>query len=298
MGKLTIMVGLPASGKDSYIREHMKDAVILSSDDLRIKLYGYEDQTHNAELFKQMNQLAKQYGKDGRDVVYNATNLNRGRRIALCNDMKKYFASIEIVVCICSIETLLERNITRKERHLPEDKLKQMIKSIQLPTYYEYPYDKITYVSTDTPSNSYLEGLDELDKYEQHNKHHSEPLGIHIKRVAEACRSDLKAYTAGLYHDLGKPFCKTVDEEGYYHFISHPVVSAYMYIVDMLRINNDDVVADNFDIMLMIEFHDYIFSFNGDFNKMKSKLKSKYRDLSDNFFKSLEMLTKADRLRP
>lgn len=298
MSKLTIMVGIAGSGKDTYIKKHIKDAIVLSSDELRVKLYGYEDQTHNAEVFTEMNRQAKEAGKAGSNIVYNATNLNRGRRVGLCNDMKKYFNTIEVIVCICSIETLLERNITRKERHLPEDKLRQMIKSIQLPTYYEYPYDKITYVATDTPSKSYLEKLDELDKYEQHNKYHSEPLGIHTKRVAEACKHDLKAYTAGLYHDLGKPFCKTVDEEGYYHFISHPTVSAYMYIVDMLYTYDSDEVTDKFDIMLMIEFHDYIFSFYGDFDRMKNKLKSKYKDLDENFFKSLEILTKADRLRP
>lgn len=298
MGTLTIMVGIAGSGKDTVIKKYHNDAIVLSSDEIRKELYGYEDQTHNSDVFIEMNRRAKEAGKAGFHVIYNATNLNRGRRVGLCNDMKKYFDSIEVVVCVCSIETLLKRNITREERHIPEEKLKQMIKSIQLPTYYEYPYDKITYILTDNIKSSYLERLDELDTYEQHNKYHSEPLGLHIKRVASACKKNLKAYTAALYHDLGKPFCKTIDSEGYYHFISHPLVSAYMYIVDMLYIHDGEDINDWFDVMLIIEFHDYIFNFQGDFQKMKMKLKNKYKDLDDEFFKSLEMVVKADRLRP
>lgn len=298
MNKLIIMVGLPGSGKDTIIKKQYKDYIIMSSDELRKELYGYEDQTHNQEVFTELHRRVKESGKKGLNIIYNATNLNRGRRVGLCNDMKKYFDRIEVVVTIASIETILKRNKTREERHIPEEKLKQMIKSIQLPTYYEYPYDKITYILTDNIKSSYLERLDELDTYEQHNKYHSEPLGLHIKRVASACKKNLKAYTAALYHDLGKPFCKTIDSEGYYHFISHPLVSAYMYIVDMLYIHDGEDISDWFDVMLIIEFHDHIFNFQGDFQKMKMKLKNKYKDLDDEFFKSLEMVVKADRLRP
>jgi len=66
----------------------------------------------------------------------------------------------------------------------------------------------------------------------------------------------------------------------------------------MLYIHDGEDINDWFDVMLIIEFHDYIFNFQGDFQKMKMKLKNKYKDLDDEFFKSLEMVVKADRLRP
>lgn len=298
MGTLTIMVGLPGSGKDTLIRELFnKDEVILSSDELRVELYGYEDQTHNAEVFVEMNRRAKEAGKAGSHVIYNATNLNRGRRVGLCQEMKKYFDRIEVIACICPINTLLKRNETRAERHLPKDKLKQMIRSIQLPVPFEYPYDSISYYCTGKEDKMELSKLEELYSYEQHNKYHSEPLGYHIERVANACMSNGKAFVAAKYHDLGKPFCKTVDEEGYYHFIGHPAVSAYMYISDLMR-DCDVLYNDDLEIMFMIEVHDYIFNFDMDFEKMKKKMLNKYKGLSDEFWLGLEMLTKADRLRP
>lgn len=297
MSRLTIMVGIPGSGKDIIIKKYYsKDTVILSSDDLRVELYGYEDQTHNAEVFAEMNRRAKEAGKVGAHTIYNATNINRGRRVALAQDMKKYYDEIEVVVCICPIDVLLERNKTREERHLPEEKLRQMIKSIQLPVIYEYPYSRITYYSTGRKGQLEIDKLGELKTYEQHNKYHSEPLGLHIERVANACSSNIMAYTAARYHDLGKPFCKTVDDEGYYHFISHPAVSAYMYISDIMNRFNG-TFTNELDIMFLIEIHDYIFNFDS-FEAMKSKLNKKYKGLKEEFFVALEMLTKADRLRP
>lgn len=226
---LTIMVGLPASGKDFLIKNNIDNALILSSDNLRVELYGYEDQTHNKEVFEEMNRRTRNTGKENKNVIYNATNINRGRRVTLAQEMQKYFKYIKVIVCVCSIKTLLYRNKTRKERHLPEDKLKQMIRSFQIPTLYEYHYDDIEYVWTETKRRGFeRDKIALLMDYDQHNKHHSENLGIHILRTADYCKENGKAYKAAIYHDLGKPFCKTTDEEGFNHFIGHPNVSAYL----------------------------------------------------------------------
>lgn len=294
MNTLTILVGLPGVGKDSLIKQRRWDISqeILSSDKLRIELYGNEDQMHNKEVFQEMNKRAKDAGKLGKNVIYNATNINRDRRVALAQEMKKYFAKINVVMCVCSIETLLKRNKTREERHLPVDKLKQMIRSFQIPTLYEYHYDDIEYVYTQK-DRPYLmrDNIGTLMNYDQHNKHHSESLGQHILRVVDYCKENKKACYAALYHDLGKPFCKTTDEEGYCHYIGHSLVSAYMYLVDTIRRDFDPKIA------LLIEFHDYIFNFNC-YEDMKKRLLAKYPGLDDDFFEALRLLTEGDRLRP
>ena len=95
---LYIMIGLPGSGKDTLaksMQEHITritsiDTVILSSDDIRNELYGWEDQTHNGEVFQEMNKRCKKTLQDGKHVIYNATNLNLRRRKALISEMKKY----------------------------------------------------------------------------------------------------------------------------------------------------------------------------------------------------------------
>ena len=56
MAALNIMIGIPGSGKSSYATKYLltNNSVYLSSDDIRIELYGFEDQTHNTEVFERM----------------------------------------------------------------------------------------------------------------------------------------------------------------------------------------------------------------------------------------------------
>lgn len=239
-----------------------------------------------------MNRRTRDAGKENKNVIYNATNINRGRRVALAQEMQKYFKYIKVTVCICSIKTLFHRNKTRKERHLPEDKLMQMIRSFQIPTLYEYHYDDIKYVWTESKRRGFeRDKIALLMDYDQHNRHHSENLGKHILRTADYCKENDKACKAAIYHDLGKPFCKTTDEEGFNHFIGHPNVSAYLYLTDTV---GRDFEAD---VAMLIEFHDYIFNFQ-DFESMKKKLENKYPSLKEDFFEALKLLTEGDRLRP
>lgn len=298
MNKLVIMFGLPGSGKDRLIKNHYFDCEVLSSDDLRVELYGFEDQTHNKEVFDEMNRRAKELGRAGKNVVYNATNLNRGRRIALCQEMQKFFSEIEICAAICPIDVLFERNITREERHLPEDKLMQMIASCQIPNAHEYPYSKIYFYRTGKPKEPESMRLTRIYDYDQNNKHHSEVLGVHIQRVAAYCLANPMAYIAALYHDLGKPFVRSTDEEGFSHYFGHANVSAYLFLTDLLsqkEVHNKDFFLD---IALMIEFHDYIFSFDMDFERMKERFSARFSGLSDEFWEALRLLTLADRIRP
>ena len=70
--------------------------IILSSDDIRTEIFGWEDQSKNGRVFEEMNKRCKEYLSKGFNVIYNATNLNKKRRMALINEMKKY-ANIQAV---------------------------------------------------------------------------------------------------------------------------------------------------------------------------------------------------------
>ena len=140
MGNLYIMIGLPGSGKDTIAKkiqavDRLKN-VVLSSDDIRIELFGWEDQSKNGQVFEEMNKRCKEYLSKGFNVIYNATNLNKKRRMALINEMKKY-ANINAILCLCPIGTIFERNLLRFERHIPEDKLLQMFRTMDIPMKYE-----------------------------------------------------------------------------------------------------------------------------------------------------------------
>ena len=80
-----MMVGLPGSGKSTYAKQLSEEtnAVICSSDTIREELYGDENsQDNNDEVFKILHSRIKENLKNGKNVIYDATNINSKRRKA------------------------------------------------------------------------------------------------------------------------------------------------------------------------------------------------------------------------
>ena len=149
MNSLIIMVGLPGAGKDTYIKDKgykEKGYKIVSSDDIRMELFGYESQSNNKEVFEEMRKRTKECGKQKETVVYNATNLSAKRRKQLAQEMKKYFDEIIVIALETDEETILKRNEDRVERQIPVNHLKQLIRTYQSPMLSEYEYDNIVYI--------------------------------------------------------------------------------------------------------------------------------------------------------
>ena len=195
MGNLYIMIGLPGSGKDTVIKNITKNmsedeklkTIILSSDDIRIELFGWEDQTKNGIVFQEMNKRCKERLSLGWNVIYNATNLNKKRRMALINEMKKYFNNVYAILCLCPLGTIYERNFIRAERHIPEDKLLQMFKTMDIPLKYE-GYDKIFFINTDNryKSQEMIDWFLEIGRnYDQNNEHHNNTVQEHLLLTAQ-----------------------------------------------------------------------------------------------------------------
>jgi tRNA nucleotidyltransferase (CCA-adding enzyme) len=68
--------------------------------------------------------------------------------------------------------------------------------------------------------------------YKQDNPHHSLDLYEHSRAVVESCRKlnlPIILGEAGWFHDMGKPFCREMGEDGFAHYKGHENVSAYMF---------------------------------------------------------------------
>ena len=135
MAKLNIMIGISGSGKTKYAKTELliDNTVYLSSDDIRVDMFGFEDQTHNAEVFERMKREALTALQNDFDVIYDATNLNKKRRSDIIKRAKMCDVEVNAYLCCTPINIILERNITRQERQIPWDKLIQMIQSIEPP---------------------------------------------------------------------------------------------------------------------------------------------------------------------
>lgn len=254
MVKFNMMIGIPGSGKTRYAKTNLlnENTVYLSSDNIRVDMFGFEDQTHNTEVFDIMKKETLIALQNGFDVVYDATNLNKKRRGDIIKRAKICDAEINAYLCCTPINIILQRNITRCERQIPWDKLIQMIQSVESPMYYE-GFDNIYLIDggmyNDVYDYNFL--IDDCVDYKQDNPHHCETLEEHIKAVvkkAEELGKDLKSHTdaeilrqAARYHDFGKLYTKAFnDKKKYFTYYGHENVSTYMYMCHVRKQNMTD----------------------------------------------------------
>lgn len=140
---LYITVGLPGSGKSTYVKNFIKDKEIeyLSSDSLRA-VYGKseEDQTVTPLVFGHIKRKVDEFLKDGKNVLVDATSVNRKERSDYINTAKKYGAKVVAIVFKMDRQGLIDRNKKRGEqggRVVPDFVIDKMLAKFEEPSYDE-----------------------------------------------------------------------------------------------------------------------------------------------------------------
>ena len=89
----------------------------------------------------------------------------------------------------------------------------------------------------------------------QVHKHHMYDVGTHTLVTLTHTPADKYLRLAALFHDIGKPRTKTVDEDGTTHFKGHQKVSAEIAkdVLRRLRYDNDTIHM----VSRLVEYHDY-----------------------------------------
>ena len=140
---LYITVGLPGSGKSTYSKNFIKDKEIeyLSSDELRA-VYGKseEDQTVTPLVFGHIKRKVDEFLKDGKNVLVDATSVNRKERSDYIKTAKKYGAKVVAIVFKMDRQGLIDRNKKRGEqggRVVPDWVIDKMLAKFEEPSYSE-----------------------------------------------------------------------------------------------------------------------------------------------------------------
>ena len=238
--KFYMLVGLSGSGKSSYNFE--EEVVKISSDSLRKEIFGDEnDQTHNAEVFNELHKRVILNLKNGKNVVYDATNLSRRRRVAFLNNIKHIDCKKICVVFKTPYEVCVKRDSLRP-RKVGVSVIFKQLKQFQMPQYDEgWDLINFTYLPTDKAVDPFV--LVELSKLVEHdNPHYLETIGQHIQMTYDKlCKmtKDEKLRFAGLFHDLGKVFTKCFrnargEKTNIAYYYSHENVSVYLYLTSYL----------------------------------------------------------------
>lgn len=306
MSKFFMMVGLPGSGK-STIAHKINNACIISSDDLRKELFNDENYQGNKNiLFNELYNRIIESLKLNKNVVYDATNLNSKRRINFLNKIKK-IPNIE-KNCIFVHEKYkicLERNSNRN-RKVPEEVIKNMYKSIDIPVPRE-GWDNI-YVLESKNLDEYniFNEIDKLSVIPHDNSHHSLSIGAHCIKVAQDVSKNItlnidrlsKIQIAAFMHDIGKEFCKQFkDINGKdtkeAHYYGHEHVSAYeaLFYLDSPNYKNNFSLLDTLYIIDLIQLHMRLFYLKSDKSLEKFK-----KIIGEEEFEDLSIIHKSDEL--
>ena len=131
-----IMCGLPASGKDTYINNNLRNNYkVITLDEIRkeLKIKPNEDQT---KVIEEAKKLMKTALANKQNIVWNATSLNVFFRKTQIDLLKKYNYSFKIIYLESTLENIIKRNEDR-EAQVPIYVIYNMLKKFSIPEDYE-----------------------------------------------------------------------------------------------------------------------------------------------------------------
>lgn len=100
----------------------------------------------------------------------------------------------------------------------------------------------------------FLPEITPMKGFEQHNPHHIYDVWEHTLAAMTYVPQTLILRAAVLFHDIGKPQCFEIGEDGIGHFRGHPKVSAAMADEILRRLKADNETRET--VVLLVKAHD------------------------------------------
>lgn len=140
------MVGVPGSGKSTWIQQHKnyfnEHQAIISRDDVRFSMIKEGDEyfSREKEVFNEFIRQIKVSLEENLDTIVDATHISVGSRGKLLRALGNSLKDIEInaIVIKVSLEVALERNNKREGlKFVPETAIRNMHSQFTIPTLNE-----------------------------------------------------------------------------------------------------------------------------------------------------------------
>lgn len=282
--RLTLLCGLSASGKSQYTsivaNNRNSECIILSTDTLRANICGsVEDQSKNKEVFQTFHSLIAKYLKNGIDVVAEATNITMKSRRSILNVIKGIDCEKVCVVIVKPIgECKLDDSL--REHPVSEYVIDKQARKFQIP-FREEGWDKIEFIDHIEDKQGCVAEIESTwvpeiyNDFDQKNPYHMESLGKHMTDAydfSKKIHNDYSVLVATKYHDMGKLYTQTFDEDGVAHYYGHENIGAYMMLVYEVANQHSLFVNHNIgDIAFYINYHMLPFQWKPNNTKTETK---------------------------
>lgn len=145
MAKLYVMMGLPGSGKSTFLKNYcsnLDNTVIVSRDEIRFSLLkeGEDYFSHENDVTKILWKTINEELANGKNVYVDQTSLNEKSRLLLLNHIDQNLCSkISLIWCDTPTTCCLENNETRKgtRAYVPRGVIRRMSQQLQVPNFKE-----------------------------------------------------------------------------------------------------------------------------------------------------------------
>lgn len=130
--EVTVMSGLPGSGKDTWVREHAGDREVISLDDIRREL-DVDPADNQSEVVAAAYDRAKALLRRKEPFVWNATNVSRVLRGKVIDLSIAYRARVRVVYLEPPVPLIRARNAGRTKR-VPQRVWERLFDKLDVPT--------------------------------------------------------------------------------------------------------------------------------------------------------------------
>jgi len=132
---VTMMSGLPGSGKDTWLAKHRPDLPIVSLDDIRSEL-DVEPTDNQGDVIQMARERCRVLLRSRTPFVFNATNILKQTRQRWIDLFADYGARIEAVYVEPPFDLVLRQNKQRPQP-VPEQVVRELAAKCEPPTWTE-----------------------------------------------------------------------------------------------------------------------------------------------------------------